>query len=229
MIALGSTEISKVCLGSNELSKVCLGSTEIWSSQPPPLPYDAEVEYLESTGTQWIDIGIQGVTKSDEWTAVASRVENAATTLFGYVQGSTYATLTMYHGSRKNVELAWGTTGNTITSSLPSLDEFHTYSMTSNGSVISLTIDGVTMQQTRNAFNNTANYGMGLFCRTNGGTPQLFSKLKLKSFQYERNGVLIRDFIPVRKGQVGYLYDKVSGNLFGNVGSGDFVIGNDIN
>jgi hypothetical protein len=25
----------------------------------PPLPYDAEVEYLESTGTQWIDTGIK--------------------------------------------------------------------------------------------------------------------------------------------------------------------------
>ena len=27
----------------------------------PKLPYDAEVEYLESTGTQWIDTGVQGV------------------------------------------------------------------------------------------------------------------------------------------------------------------------
>ena len=193
------------------------------------LPYDAEIEYLESTGTQWIDIEIQGVTKSDEWTAVVSRVENAATTLFGYVQGSTYATLTMYHGSRKNVELAWGTTGNTITSALPSLDDFHTYSMTSNGSVISLAIDGVTMQQTRNAINNTVNYGMGLFCRINGGTPQLLSKLKLKSFQYRREGSLIRDYISVRKGQVGYLYDKVTGRLFGNQGADAFIIGSDKN
>ena len=191
------------------------------------LPYDAEIEYLESTGTQWIDIGIQGVTISDEWTAEVSRVENDATTLFGYVQGTVYATLTMYHGSRKNVELAWGTTGNTITSSLPSLDDFHTYSMVSNGSVISLVIDGVTMQQTRNALNNTVNYGMGLFCRVNGGTPQLLSKVKLKSFQYSRSGSLIRDLIPVRKGTTGYVYDKVSKKLFSNSGTGDFVLGSD--
>lgn len=192
-----------------------------------PLPYDAEVEYLESTGTQWIDTGILGIDKSDEWTAVVSRVENAATTLFGYVQGTVYATLTMYHASRKNVELAWGTTGNTITSSLPSLDDFHTYSMVSNGSVVSLVIDGVTMQQTRNAINNTVSYGMGLFCRLNGGTPQLLSKLKLKSFQYRREGSLIRDYISVRKGQVGYLYDKVTGRLFGNQGADAFIIGSD--
>ena len=30
--------------------------TAAWSDKQ--LPYDAEVEYLESTGTQWIDTGI---------------------------------------------------------------------------------------------------------------------------------------------------------------------------
>ena len=37
------------------------------------------------------------------------------------------------------------------------------------------------------------------------------------------------DFIPVRKGTVGYLYDRVSGKLFGNAGTGDFVLGPDVN
>ena len=35
------------------------------------------------------------------------------------------------------------------------------------------------------------------------------------------------DLIPVRVGQVGYMYDKVSGQLFGNVGTGDFGLGPD--
>ena len=39
---------------------------------------------------------------------------------------------------------------------------------------------------------------------------------------------LKRDFIPVRVGQVGYMYDKVSGQLFGNVNTGYFILGNDI-
>ena len=41
------------------------------------------------------------------------------------------------------------------------------------------------------------------------------------------DGVLVRDFIPVRVGQIGYLYDKVSGELFGNQGSGNFTLGPD--
>ena len=46
------------------------------------------------------------------------------------------------------------------------------------------------------------------------------------------NGItLVRDFIPVRVGSgssaVGYLYDRVSGELFGNAGTGEFLIGPD--
>ena len=35
------------------------------------------------------------------------------------------------------------------------------------------------------------------------------------------------DGIPVRMGEVGYLYDRVSGTLFGNAGTGEFIVGPD--
>lgn len=43
------------------------------------------------------------------------------------------------------------------------------------------------------------------------------------------NNEVLRDLIPVRRGDVGYLYDKVLGKLFGNAGTGQFILGNDIN
>ena len=46
---------------------------------------------------------------------------------------------------------------------------------------------------------------------------------------YDANGTLVRDFVPVRKGTVGYLYDRVTRKLFGNAGTGDFVLGPDKN
>jgi hypothetical protein len=46
---------------------------------------------------------------------------------------------------------------------------------------------------------------------------------------YDAAGNILFDFIPVRKGTVGYMYDRVSGKLFGNAGSGDFVLGPDKN
>lgn len=39
---------------------------------------------------------------------------------------------------------------------------------------------------------------------------------------------LFFDLIPVRKNGIGYMYDKVSGKLFGNTGSGTFTLGADI-
>ena len=38
----------------------------------------------------------------------------------------------------------------------------------------------------------------------------------------------VLDLIPVRKGNIGYMYDRVSGQLFGNQGTGAFIIGNDV-
>jgi hypothetical protein len=42
-----------------------------------------------------------------------------------------------------------------------------------------------------------------------------------------KDDILVRDFIPVRVGNVGYMYDKVSKQLFGNQGTGAFILGPD--
>ena len=52
-------------------------------------------------------------------------------------------------------------------------------------------------------------------------------KGRIYSFRVSEGGVLRFDGIPVRKGTTGYLYDRVSKQLFGNAGTGDFVLGPD--
>lgn len=42
------------------------------------------------------------------------------------------------------------------------------------------------------------------------------------------DGVVVRDFLPVRKNGVGYMYDTVSKELFGNSGTGAFILGPDV-
>lgn len=51
--------------------------------------------------------------------------------------------------------------------------------------------------------------------------------LKISHAGFYVNGVIVRDFIPVRIGTTGYMYDKVSGKLFGNAGTGSFILGPD--
>ena len=50
---------------------------------------------------------------------------------------------------------------------------------------------------------------------------------RLYAFQVTQGSALIMDMIPVRVGSVGYMYDRVSGRLFGNDGTGAFVVGPD--
>lgn len=63
---------------------------------------------------------------------------------------------------------------------------------------------------------NTINEGL---CNPFGGN--------IYSCKMWLNGVLVRDYIPVRVGTTGYMYDRVSCSLFGNAGSGSFVVGPD--
>jgi hypothetical protein len=55
------------------------------------------------------------------------------------------------------------------------------------------------------------------------GTKRYFKKFKL----LDSKNIPKLDLIPVRVGNVGYMYDKVSGKLFGNVGTGSFILGPD--
>jgi hypothetical protein len=51
--------------------------------------------------------------------------------------------------------------------------------------------------------------------------------IDVKDFSIYENGIYIRDLVPVRVGTVGYLYDKVTGRLFGSATSTALVPGPD--
>ena len=189
------------------------------------LPYDAEIEYLESTGTQYIDIGYD-VGSTDEFSIRAARLSNNSTFAFGAYNSnsSVYTNLTIYHGSKHNVEFAWGTTGKAKNTTALPIDEFHTYSSVLESTTLHFEVDGNDIGNLTGV-NNFVN--LILFGRNSNTTPSL-SSVRISFFKYWRSGVLVRDMIPVRVGQVGYLYDKVSGQLFGNAGTGDFVLGPDV-
>ena len=60
-----------------------------------------------------------------------------------------------------------------------------------------------------------------LFCRRKGRT----NCVRMYYFRLQApDGSIIRDMIPVRKGNIGYMYDKVSGRLFGNVDTTGYAI-----
>ena len=52
---------------------------------------------------------------------------------------------------------------------------------------------------------------------------------KIYSVQISQGNQIVMDLIPVRVGNVGYMFDKISGNLYGNDGTGSFTLGPDVN
>lgn len=211
-INLGINAIKELNLGNSKIRKAYLGNTKIYDI----LPYDAEVEYLQSSGTQYIDTGIYGNPQT------ASEVRfNADTgspsTLFGCYFSTNERSLTISVGN--NVAQRFH---NTVCNATVPFDSDTTVLTNKNG----VTVNGVfTSRETPSSF--TTNYTLYLF-RINGSTVTTYFKGKYYYCKIWDDGTLVRDFIPVRVGNVGYMYDKISGQLFGNSGTGDFILGPDI-
>lgn len=76
--------------------------------------------------------------------------------------------------------------------------------------------------------NGTSYQGASLYLLIRPSASSTGINARLYSCTIKEGDTLLRNFIPVRKDGVGYLYDKVSGELFGNAGTGDFILGPDV-
>ena len=196
------------------------------------LPYDAEVEYLESTGTQWIDTGVKH-DKPHTFDLKANCVPYSGSVpaerdFFGAHSG-TQESGNMVCGMFNGVVFLFNRPNNRIDSAnigSSRLDLDITCAFTSNSRT--LTVNGGSYYATGASYYDCT---ITLF----RGNPNLsYGELMNGIFRcslfriWNQDGILVRDFIPVRKGTVGYMYDRVSGQLFGNEGTGDFVLGPDV-
>ena len=183
------------------------------------LPYDAEVEYLESSGTQYIDTGYSFNSATDKVELVFELL--TTTPNYKWIFGA-YDTKRFAIGSGDNVDRR--TFGYNASTSYISSTYY------TNGAHI-LLADSTGASIDGHRFFGFADFSTisHILLYTIPLDPSSYcSNARIWSYKHYRNGVLVRDYIPVRKGTVGYLYDRVSGKLFGNAGTGDFVLGPDV-
>lgn len=179
-----------------------------------PLPYDAEIEYLETrkngaTVTAFIDTGFLGTEKNSfEIKFVFLGVGQA---IFGSRSTNTNAVIVSNTNARMGNK-------NTLVS------------------LVSNTLYTATLDKDYYVLNNIQ-YALGASVFTTNNNIHIFnanatnvapSEAQVYYFKMWEDGNLKLHLIPVRVGTTGYMYDKVSGQLFGNAGAGDFVLGADV-
>lgn len=215
MIALSNTEITKAYLGSTEVSEMYLGEKLVFSSGPA---YDAPVEYLQSSGTQYIDTGVlfQIGLQIDVEAKINSNYSTTQVLLGPSASGGCWLGNVSYNSG------SFGVGGNS--SQVIGRSNSKT-SMTLNYIQGSTKLVGNGVTRTISRGTNPTTTTIKLFSTGSG----YYSYANIYSCCISLNSEILADFIPVRRNGIGYLYDRISGKLFGNSGTGSFTYGNDVN
>jgi len=218
-------------------------------------PYSAEIEYLESTGTQYIDLNyfacgkdivelrVRSTTNNWTWYGSGSNATNYPlwNPFFGMQVSGTYKFWGTYVRSKNNNDYliyfynqsAGSAAYPSFKPALSSTTVMNWYTYKFNQRTVQR--DGVSLTGSNGGtINNTVMNQKTIYLftanedDTQNSTHTGTSKIQLAWFKLsDSSNNLVFDMIPVRVGTVGYMYDKVSGKLFGNAGTGDFVLGAD--
>jgi hypothetical protein len=195
-------------------------------------PYDAEIEYLQGDGKSFIEVPCFVSKVPLNSPTIGVKFINPCTAIISPV-------FMMYYGSRHYMAARNSSTskifmvqfGNVSPRYERTIDfeKEHTLEISpSTGKVIE---DGVSYDIGTNPLNQDSDK-IVLFARynTSSGEVDGISAITIywmKIYSPDKTELLF-DLIPVRVGDVGYMYDRVSGQLFGNAGTGEFVLGSDI-
>lgn len=183
----------------------------------------AELAWIESTGTQYIDTGF---TPNQDTRVVmdAEILKEPDTSMVIYFgcRGGGYFYELYKAGSSSNLTFLYNTT----------YSEYFTVEYAKRRTVEvnknTATVDGITKTYAYSAFNVA--YSIYLAADNSEGTVKALTAMRIYSCQIYDNGTLVRDFVPCinPSGDVG-LYDTVTKAFFGNSGTGVFVAGTRVN
>lgn len=189
------------------------------------LPYDAEIEYLETDGNAYIDTGLTisyyRAIAGKYYTPNADRMKWGRWTsnYFGYV-------LVKWTGGNSYLRV---NDGQYIFKGSKSIEMHEFLFDIGNAYVV---FDGVRIDfpaPSQLPIQESNNKEILFKYWESGGVVDDYDTKRIYYAKYWESSVLMRDFIPVRIGTTGYMYDKVSKQLFGNAGTGEFILGPDVN
>ena len=197
--------------------------------KPAEKPYLHEVEYIESTGTQWINTDYIPSGNFSVEAVMQATPGQGNRNLFGASGGSSgeptdkFYAFNIYDDNRLEYKTYASPDANWQIVEFPEMCDKNKYEMSSSG----IFINDQKLVDFPGGECNVTNPVMVFKRSTSGGAAGLG---KVYSFKIKDSaGELVRDMIPVvdNEGKAG-LYDKISKQIFYNQGSGDFEVGEKI-
>ncbi len=167
-----------------------------------------QLEYIESTGSQWIDTGVtgegtllitaQGIATSSAAQIVAGVSPSSNVTWFGHEYGNT----------------TWRPSSIPYTTKINAIIQFKDAPVT------------ITINNNKYTFHDGSYYKNETLCLF-GMRGSYGSRVRIFSATFIQNGLIVRDLIPCRRttDNVLGMYDTISGTFFTNSGSGNFIAG----
>lgn len=191
------------------------------------IAYDALVDYIAGTGTQYIDLGLTVTNlhrlylefSIDDTSQAGQRIfgsrYNSGTRGFDVMMASTAPLFAdMWNSSYR--ALVRPATANIV------------YVVEIDKNARTIKSGGVVLASNTTLFSQTFTTpgNVRLFDCQNGVSGTCFIG-KIYSCKIWNGETLVRDLVPVRVGTTGYMYDLVGKGLYGNVGTGSFTVGPD--
>lgn len=184
-----------------------------------------QVEYIESTGTQWIDTGyVQTIDDIKlKFKFAYNNVDETFKDFFGIKKGDNNRNSLLYFYKNKLGFQNDKTNASTISFDFSNTSINDCTAIAQNG-VYTMILNGETKSDISYEF-SAMNIAYPLF-KSNENTTSV-NGLKLYNFSIESNGVLMRDFIPCyrKSDNVIGMYDLVNNKFYTNAGTGTFKKG----
>jgi len=181
------------------------------------------IEYLESTGTQWIDTGY------------IPTIKTAIETDYQYIYNPNVNPDSQFGAGNDADSSRFRFSGNPKTGTmgcslgsyipLPDISSLDRHILKINAVNQTCSVDDYTIQQTRDTFIGCGTRTFFLF-NLNNGTNIYKHYARVFYLKIWDNDVLVRDFIPVLdKNGTPCMYDKVEKKYYYNAGTGQFIAG----
>lgn len=223
--------IAEMSVGNISIGSAYVGSQLVWEKSSLALPYDAQVEWICSDGKTYINTGIKPSNTVRFEIVMDVPVPTTSIWLFGARTSSSAGQLALLYNLDSN-QWSWRFGTKNVSNSTAITAGRYTFDNHSTSAARVLSIKRGSTTLTLTAANNTFTCANNIFLfalNTGTSSANRHADEKLVSAKFWSGSTLVRDYIPVRKDGVGYLWDKVTEALYGNANSaGEFTYGNDV-